>query len=85
MLSSILNSEARERLARISIVKEDKARKVEEMLLRMAQQGQIRGKVTEQQLIDLLAQISQSEAAPSKITFSRRRMDDSESDEDFGF
>ncbi|KAI8910316.1 PDCD5-related protein [Gorgonomyces haynaldii] len=44
ILASILDNSARERLARISIVKQDKARQVEEMLIRMAQSGQIRGK-----------------------------------------
>lgn len=45
-MAQILSPEARERLARIRIVKEEKARGVEEMLIRMAQSGQIRGKVS---------------------------------------
>ncbi len=45
MLAQILSAEARERLARIRIVKEEKANGIEEMLIRMAQSGQIRGKV----------------------------------------
>ena len=63
-MASILDAQARERLARIRIVKADKARQVEEMLLRMAQSGQvtglikIRAKVTENQLIDFLGQMS---------------------------
>ncbi|KAJ0959767.1 hypothetical protein J5N97_000545 [Dioscorea zingiberensis] len=41
MLSQILSSEARERLARIALVKPEKARGVEDVLLRAAQMGQI--------------------------------------------
>ncbi|CAG8613597.1 3347_t:CDS:2 [Cetraspora pellucida] len=46
LLTQILDNEARERLARISIVKAEKARAVEDLLIRMAQSGQLRGKVT---------------------------------------
>ncbi len=69
MLAQILSPEARERLARIRIVKEDKARGVEEMLIRMAQTGQIRGKVSESSLIEILGQVNESvaSAAASKI------------------
>jgi programmed cell death protein 5 len=84
MLAQILSEGARERLARISIVKSDKARGVEDMIIRMAQSGQIRGKVTEQQLIDMLGQISEQHTTKPKITYNRRRMDDSDSDIDFG-
>jgi programmed cell death protein 5 len=83
MLAQILKR-ARELLARISIVKSDKARGVEYMIIRMAQSGQIRGKVTEQQLIDMLGPISEQHTAKPKITYNRRRMDDSDSDFDFG-
>lgn len=41
MLASVLKPEARERLARIALVKPDKARGVENMLLAMAQRGQL--------------------------------------------
>ncbi|KAJ3305364.1 hypothetical protein HDV03_001657 [Kappamyces sp. JEL0829] len=71
-LAQILSPEARERLARIRIVKEEKARGVEEMLIRMAQSGQIRGKVSETQLIDILSQVNESVSAPSKIKITRR-------------
>jgi len=36
---------------RIAIVKADKARAVEEMLIRMAQSRQLQGRVNEQQLV----------------------------------
>eukprot|EP00842_Homolaphlyctis_polyrhiza_P000551 jgi/Hompol1/1497/HPOL_000618-RA len=68
ILFQILDNQARERLARIKIVKSDKARAVEDMLLRMAQTGQIRGKVSESQLIDFLEQIGAQQQTTTKIT-----------------
>jgi hypothetical protein len=56
---------------RISIVKPDRARAVEELIIRMARSGQIRGKVTEQQLIELLEGIKESEVTEPKIVVRR--------------
>ena len=81
MLTQILSNEARERLARIRIVKSDKASSIEDMLIRMAKGGQIRGRVTEQQLIDMLEQISEQKQSTPKVTFTRRRMDDSDEED----
>ncbi|CAG8457966.1 5347_t:CDS:2 [Dentiscutata heterogama] len=73
LLTQILDNEARERhnplllVARISIVKAEKARAVEDLLIRMAQSGQLRGKVSESQLIDLLQQINQQQKPEKKI------------------
>ena len=44
-------------VARIALVSEDRARQIEAILLRMAQTGQLRGRVTEEQLIDLLEKV----------------------------
>ncbi|KAJ7959264.1 DNA-binding protein [Quillaja saponaria] len=44
-LSQLLSSEARERLARIALVKPEKARGVEDVIIRAAQMGQIAEKV----------------------------------------
>ncbi|CAG8678642.1 20334_t:CDS:2 [Dentiscutata erythropus] len=73
LLTQILDNEARERLARISIVKAEKARAVEDLLIRMAQSGQLRGKVSESQLIDLLQQINQQQKPEKKIVYNRNR------------
>ncbi|KAM0885937.1 hypothetical protein ACQ4PT_030001 [Festuca glaucescens] len=51
MLAQILSSEARERLSRIALVKPDKARGVEDVVLRSAQTGGISEKVSEERLI----------------------------------
>ncbi|SPC62955.1 related to Programmed cell death protein 5 [Ustilago sp. UG-2017b] len=75
MLSRILDVEARERLSRIGLVKPQKAREITDLLIRMAQSGQIRGRITEDQLIGLLDQVDQASAAESagKITFTRKK------------
>ncbi|KAI8146126.1 PDCD5-related protein [Fennellomyces sp. T-0311] len=83
MLFQILDNNARERLARINMVKADKARAVEDLLIRLAQSNQLRNKVSEQQLIDLLGQINQQEpsASQTRIVYNRRRFDDDSDDE----
>lgn len=49
------------------MVKADKARAVEDLLIRMAQTGQLRGKVSESQLIEILEQINQQQKPETKI------------------
>ncbi|KAI5019635.1 hypothetical protein ZWY2020_044523 [Hordeum vulgare] len=73
MLAQILSSEARERLSRIALVKPDKARGVEDVLLRAAQTGGISEKVSEERLISLLEQINTHTSKQTKVTIQRRR------------
>ncbi|TFK46001.1 DNA-binding TFAR19-related protein [Heliocybe sulcata] len=86
LLATVLDSGARERLARIALVSEQRSRQVEAVLLRMAQTGQLRGRVTEEQLIDLLDQMedaqSKSSGASGAIKFQRRKavLDDDDFD-----
>ncbi|GAA5865663.1 hypothetical protein JCM3774_004955 [Rhodotorula dairenensis] len=90
MMSQILSPEARERLSRIALVKPDRARAIEQLLARMAQSGQLRGRVSEDQLIDVLDQVEAMEKgqgggagakSASKITFTRKAAyDDSDDD-----
>lgn len=44
-------------VSRIALVKPDRARAIEQLLMRMAQSGQLRGRVSEDQLIDVLDQV----------------------------
>lgn len=44
-------------MSRIALVKPDRARAIEQLLMRMAQSGQLRGRVSEDQLIDVLDQV----------------------------
>ena len=78
MLAQILSAEARERMSRISIVKPEKAKQVEDMLINMARRGQVRQQIQEQDLIEFLAQIPEKK---TEIVYSRRR-DDFDSDSD---
>eukprot|EP00249_Psilotum_nudum_P000034 c10136_g1_i1 orf=562-951(-) len=73
MLARILSTEARERLSRIALVKPEKARGVEDLLLRSAQMGQIAEKVSEDRLIVLLEQINEQTQKTTKVTIQRRR------------
>jgi DNA-binding TFAR19-related protein (PDSD5 family) len=71
-------------VARIAMVKPEKAKGVEDMVLAAARRGALGGKVTEAQLIDLLEQVSGAAggAPKTKVTIQRRRAFDDE-DEDF--
>ncbi|KAJ1309640.1 hypothetical protein OPQ81_006407 [Rhizoctonia solani] len=83
LLATVLDSSARERLARISLVRPALSGQIEQILLRMAQTGQLRSRVTEQQLIGLLEQAeeSQGKAAPKKVVYQRRKeLDDDDFD-----
>ncbi|EYU43286.1 hypothetical protein ABFS82_08G132100 [Erythranthe guttata] len=73
MLTRILTPEARARLARIALVKPDKARGVEDVILRAAQMGQIVEKVSEERLISLLEQINTQTTKETKVTIKRRQ------------
>ncbi|CCM05052.1 uncharacterized protein FIBRA_07254 [Fibroporia radiculosa] len=86
LLATVLDGAARERLSRIALVSPQRSQQIETILLRMAQTGQLRGRVSEDQLIELLEQAeeAQSKGAPKKgtIVFQRRKggIDD---DDDF--
>jgi programmed cell death protein 5 len=54
-------------VARISIVKPEKARAVEDLILRMAQSGQLGAKISEQRLIGLLEQLNEQTKAETTI------------------
>ncbi|KAI5479074.1 programmed cell death protein 5 [Pseudohyphozyma bogoriensis] len=94
IMSQILSPEARERLSRIALVRPEKARSIEQLLMRMAQGGQLRGRVSEDQLIGVLDQVEAAEKGRSggkggesggsgKIVFNRRKNVDSDDDFDF--
>jgi len=85
LLTTVLDTAARERLSRIALVSPDRSKQIEMILVRMAQSGQLRGRVTEEQLIDLLDQMEevQGKGAPKKstIVYHRRKgLDDDDLD-----
>ncbi|KAK8861249.1 hypothetical protein IAR55_002068 [Kwoniella newhampshirensis] len=97
MIAAMLEPSARERLSRISLTRPQLASQVEDLLVRMGQQGQIRGQVTDEALKGLLEQVSNPPPIKSSapVTSSaggrtkslgggitiQRKRDDSDSDE----
>lgn len=47
-------------VSRIALVSPERSRQIEGILVRMAQSGQLRGKVSEEQFIELLEQVSRA-------------------------
>lgn len=87
MLKQILSDEAGERLANIRLVKPEKARQVEGLIINAARSGRLSEKLSDVRLKELLSQVSEQTERRSKVTISRRRSafdeDDDFEDEDF--
>jgi programmed cell death protein 5 len=89
MLNQILTPEARDRLHRISLVKPDRARHLEDSLIQAVRSGLLRGgsgpagRVSEADLIGMLEELgAQEEKTKTKIVFQRRpAFDDDDDDE----
>ncbi|KOS21901.1 Uncharacterized protein ESCO_001632 [Escovopsis weberi] len=82
ILMQILHPEAADRLARIRLVKEQRAATIENRLIALAQSGQLRAKVTEDQLKELLAAVADKEdREKEKIVVSRRKGWDDDDDD----
>jgi programmed cell death protein 5 len=74
ILGQILDPEAADRLGRIRLVKESRATAVEDRLIMLAKSGQLRNKVTEDQLKDLLTAVAKNEETESaSYVISRRK------------
>ncbi|CAG8974463.1 hypothetical protein HYALB_00004159 [Hymenoscyphus albidus] len=72
ILSQILEPEAADRLGRIRLVKESRAQDVENRLIMLARSGQLRSKVTETQLKELLGAVAEKKEE-ERIVVSRRK------------
>ena len=72
VLNQILEPEAADRLGRIRLVKEQRATDVENRLIMLAQSGQLRQKVSEVQLKELLNAMADNKEE-EKIVVSRRK------------
>ncbi|KFB35934.1 AGAP005432-PA-like protein [Anopheles sinensis] len=87
MLSQLLDQDARARLNTLKLSKPEKAQMVEGMIIRMAQMGQIGGKLDDANLVKLLESLNQQmPRSNSAVKFDRRRaaLDSDEDDEDYG-
>ncbi|KAK1255926.1 hypothetical protein MKX07_008185 [Trichoderma sp. CBMAI-0711] len=80
ILNQILHPEAADRLGRIRLVKEQRATDIENRLITLAQTGQLRQKVTEAQLKDLLTAVADNQEQ-EKIVVSRRKGWDDDDDD----
>ncbi|PMD39198.1 DNA-binding TFAR19-related protein [Hyaloscypha variabilis F] len=72
ILNQILEPEAADRLGRIRLVKESRAQDVENRLIVLARSGQLRQKVTEEQLKELLGAVAEGKEE-AKIVVTRRK------------
>lgn len=71
----------------LKISKPEKAQMVEGMIVRMAQMGQLQGKLDDAQLVQLLESVnSQMPRSTSTVKFDRRRaaIDSDDDDDDYG-
>ncbi|KAG8627385.1 hypothetical protein KVT40_004868 [Elsinoe batatas] len=73
ILNQILEPDALDRLGRIRLVKASRAEDVENRLIMLARSGQLRQKVTEDQLKDLLGQLSEQQEKKETVTVQRRK------------
>ncbi|KAI2634905.1 double-stranded DNA-binding domain-containing protein [Hypomontagnella submonticulosa] len=80
ILNQILHPEAADRLGRIRLVKEERATDVENRLIMLARTGQLRQKVTEDQLKELLNAVADNKEE-EKIVVNRRKNWDDEDDD----
>lgn len=86
LLSQVLTQEARARLNTLRLSKPEKAEIAEMNILRMAQTGQIGGKLDDATLVQILEQINkQMPKSESMVKFDRRRAQIDSDDEDYGF
>lgn len=58
IIGAILTPEAKDRLARLSLVKQEKVQQLKLQLVQKAQSGVLRQRVTEEQLIQMLEQVA---------------------------
>jgi len=73
MLQQVMEMEARERLSRIALVKPDKAKAVEDLILQMATRRQLQERVNEDRLIQLLEQVNMQTSQNTRVTIQRQR------------
>lgn len=77
-----MTAAARERLARVSLVKPDNARAVEEHLLRLAQARKLTAQVGEDDIIRILEEVTRAGATRVVVARKKRAGDDDDDDND---
>uniref|UniRef100_A0A1A9W3B7 Programmed cell death protein 5 n=1 Tax=Glossina brevipalpis TaxID=37001 RepID=A0A1A9W3B7_9MUSC len=85
ILSQVLDQQARARLNTLKISKPDKAQMFESMVIRMAQMGQIRGKLDDAQFVHILESVNaQMPQNKNTVKYDRRRAAIDSDDDDYG-
>ncbi|XP_033961040.1 programmed cell death protein 5 [Pseudochaenichthys georgianus] len=82
ILAQVLDQSARARLNNLALVKPDKANAVENYLIQMARFGKLGGKISESGLIEILEKVCQQTEKKMTVTFNRRRVLDSDDEDD---
>lgn len=86
ILEQACTKEALARLGRIRMVKESRAKAIEDSIVAMALQGRLPGRIDEAKLIQILEGDSQSRSkrseGSSKISIQRKRYDSDSDDDD---
>ncbi|XP_029000980.1 programmed cell death protein 5 [Betta splendens] len=83
ILAQVLDQSARARLSNLALVKPEKANSVENYLIQMARFGKLGGKISESGLIEILEKVSQQTEKKTTVTFNRRRVMDSDDEDDY--
>ena len=74
-----MTAEAKERLARLALVKPEKAKQIEEIIIQNASSGRIVTKLDENQLIGYIEQVNQISQQNNTVTFKRKVCDSDDS------
>ena len=85
VLDKIFTAEAKERLNRVRLVKPEKVRQVEDLVIQMAQQNRLGGPIQDAQLCDLLARASEGGTGEVKIAHRGKKGEDAWDDDDDGW
>uniref|UniRef100_A0A8C4PE62 Programmed cell death 5 n=1 Tax=Dromaius novaehollandiae TaxID=8790 RepID=A0A8C4PE62_DRONO len=83
ILLVIQHNKKQNRVSNLALVKPDKAKAVENYLIQMARFGQLPGKVSEQGLIEILEKVSQQTEKKTTVKFNRRKVLDSDEEDDY--
>ncbi|XP_036391553.1 programmed cell death protein 5 isoform X1 [Megalops cyprinoides] len=82
ILAQVLEQSARARLSNLALVKPEKAKAVENYLIQLARSGRLSAKVSEVGLIEILEKVSQQTEKKTTVKFNRRRVMDSDDEDD---
>ncbi|ANZ75122.1 BA75_03145T0 [Komagataella pastoris] len=84
LLANALTIEAKERLSRVRMVKPHRAQAVEQYVIRLATSGQLRRRLGEEEIVEILDGLARDEQKQSgKIVFSRQQKYGDDDDDGF--